>query len=360
MGIAVRLRWHVEDLAVVMASYDQIMVKRSIVGVGGPYTEITSESTRIDLQAGITLYEYIDADGEEAYWYRITWHDSNLINPDDDQDPFQGEASNGMYCQVEDLRDEGITEAMLSDVRAINKIKEWSRYIENVTRRFFEPRSKTIPIDGRDIPVLRTGDPIIMLSSAKYWSGRGSNFDDSQEIEIADVRVYNRHLTADLENPDDRADPRIEFPVSSIYPYLSIWDNTSESSTRLASSQFPESRLGIAVTGIFGYTELDPDDSVGETSPGSQIPLAYGRTPPAIRKACMLLVLRDSPQLVELSDREDYSARWTLTQEKTADQSYTRASPAALGQVGYWTGDPQIDGLLAMYVSGGGGRVSVP
>lgn len=42
MTVAVRLRWQVEDLTVVMATYDQINVKRSTAGVGGPYTEITS------------------------------------------------------------------------------------------------------------------------------------------------------------------------------------------------------------------------------------------------------------------------------------------------------------------------------
>lgn len=352
MTVAVRLRWMVEDLTAVMTSgYDQILVKRSTTGMGGAYTEITTTATRINLQAGKTLYEHIDAVGLASYWYRVTWHDSATVAPlpDADQDPFQGEAASGMYCQVEDLRTEGITTAMLSDSRAATKIKEAGRYLEKCCRQWFEPRSRTFRVDGRDSRVLEFRVPIIRLDSAIHITGRGAGFDDSDTIDVDDLVVYNRHLTEGLEEPDDRDTPRAEFPDDQISYGLGGTQNYIP-----LTSGFGRSSQGVQVTGIFGYTELDPDDSVGETSEGSQIPLSYGRTPPLIKRACLKLVLRDMATLIDLDLREDFRSRWMLTGERTADQSYTKAAPASVGQVGFWTGDPEIDEIISMYQSPAG------
>jgi hypothetical protein len=267
---------------------------------------------------------------------------------DVDQDPFQGEASSGMYCTVQDLRDEGITVSMLSDARALAKIVEQSRYLDKVCRQWFEPRTRTFRVNGRGARVLRLGVPIIRLDSAAYVSGAGTDFDDSDTIEVDDLRVFNRHLTQGLEEPDDRDTPRVEFPLGSQYL------GTDGVAYLGSNAAFGLSTQGVQLTGIFGYTELDPDDSVGETSEGSQVPLAYGRTPPLIKRACLLLVLRDMPRLIDLDEREDYAGRWMLTGERTADQSYTRAAPASVGQVGFWTGDPRIDELISVYVSAAG------
>ena len=345
MSVAVRLRWLVEDLAVVMASYDQVMVKRSTVGIGGPYTEITAAATRIDLQTGKTLYEYVDAGGDAAYYYRVTWHDSGGVVADDDQDPFLGEAATGMYCQVEDLRAEGITVAMLSDANAVTKIKRWSKYIERCTGRWFEPRARAFILDGDNSLCQRIPHPIIRIDALATVSGRGSEYQES-EVSVDGTRVYNRHLTQGLDRPDDRDAPRIEMP-------LGFWWNEDLGVMEALQNQvyFPAGRLNLKVEGIFGFTELDPDDSVGETSQGSQVPLAYGRTPDLIKQATMLLVLRDMPLLLDFGFREELRGRWSLTSEKTADQSYTRANPGAIGQAGAWTGDPQIDSLLAVYAS---------
>lgn len=339
----------VEDLSVVMATHNQIKVKRSIAGVGGPYTEITAAATRITLAAGKTLYEHVDASGLAAYWYRVTWHDSTGLAVDVDQDPFQGTAAAGMYCQVADLRTEGITVSMLSDAAAVRKIVASSRYIDRCCRQWFEPRSRTIRLDGRDSRVLPLGIPIIRIDSVARISGRGASFDDSEVVDVDDLVIYNRHLTEGLEEPDDRDTPRLEFPGDQ-----RAYGVGGSTSWVPLTSGFGRSSQGVQIVGVFGYTELDPDDSVGETSDGSQIPLAYGRTPPLIERACMKLVLRDMPTLVDIDEREDYRSRWMLTGEKTADQSYTRAAPGSVGQSGYWTGDPEIDEVISMYVSAAG------
>ena len=87
----------------------------------------------------------------------------------------------------------------------------------------------------------------------------------------------------------------------------------------------------VTVEGRFGYTE--PDGS------------AEGETPPLIRRACALLVLR---WLHPLADERGFDARnrWRVLEERTRDQSYKldRLS-GALGP----TGDRALDAIIARY-----------
>ncbi|MFN7698891.1 MAG: ATP-dependent metallopeptidase FtsH/Yme1/Tma family protein, partial [Deltaproteobacteria bacterium] len=89
----------------------------------------------------------------------------------------------------------------------------------------------------------------------------------------------------------------------------------------------------VVVEGRWGFTE---DDGSLE-----------GRTPLAVRRACLLLVLRN---LAPLADDASFEARsrWRLLEERTRDQSYrldaTKQPSRAL------TGDPEVDVLLAPYV----------
>ena len=48
-----------------------------------------------------------------------------------------------MYASVDDLRAEGVTDAVATDARLGALIGLASRYIERVTGRFFEPRGLT-------------------------------------------------------------------------------------------------------------------------------------------------------------------------------------------------------------------------
>lgn len=88
----------------------------------------------------------------------------------------------------------------------------------------------------------------------------------------------------------------------------------------------------ITVRGAFGYTEADGSPA--------------GRTPELIRHVTKLLVMRELPLLTKQDRREDAQRRWRLTSERTRDQSYTLA---ALRLSGEFTGDPEIDTLLAAF-----------
>jgi hypothetical protein len=225
---------------------------------------------------------------------------------------------------------------MLSDARAMTLLTQASTFIDRVTGRWFEPRTRTFRVRSPGTKVVYVGAPIIQVTSVASVFGRGTGL-DRESIDVDDVLVYNRHLTEGLVEPDDRDTPRIELIAASLTDYPG------------AEAEFLAGSQVIEVAGVFGYTELAPGDPVGESSDGSQVPLSYGSTPEGIKRACMLLVARNLGKLGDPASRRDWRDSSRIIEEKTADQSYKLEGLGATGQVGLITGDPEIDGLLNLY-----------
>ena len=242
------------------------------------------------------------------------------------------------YCTVDDLRDEGITTSMLSDSRATALIERASRYIEKVTGQWFEPRSRHFIVNADGSRVVYLGAPIIQIDAIKLVSGRGDEYTE-WEYDLEQILVFNRHLTQGLLNPDDRLCPRIEFqgPMGVYYPG---WETI-----------FPEGRQVVRIEGVFGYTDLPDGVDPGETFVGSQIPTSQGETPKDIEHVCKLLVVREMGLMSDPSRRDGWLSRWRIEAEKTMDQSYKMTPLDRLGMAGQFTGDPEIDGILAQYRS---------
>jgi hypothetical protein len=232
-------------------------------------------------------------------------------------------SSNG-YTTIQNLRDEGVTPSMASDSRLEVLIERASRYVDFWTGRFFTPRSAIYKLDGRNSRGLLLEEPIISISEVLILDA--NEIDSSfTEVDLDDLRIYNRHLTQNLLDPDDRDNPRIEF----MFPRRLNFDGL-----------FPLGRQNIQVTGVFGYTE--PDGT------------AQGRTPFLIEHATNLLVIREIPLLTD-DDRFLISNSRRITQEKTRDQSVsygeaaTGGGPYSGAGAGRMTGDPQIDVILERY-----------
>ncbi|MCP4676629.1 MAG: hypothetical protein GY854_14170, partial [Deltaproteobacteria bacterium] len=68
------------------------------------------------------------------------------------------------YCTVADIRDEGITDAQVSDVRLSLLIDEATQTIDRITGWFFEPRQMTLRLDGRGAPTIEPPYPPISIS----------------------------------------------------------------------------------------------------------------------------------------------------------------------------------------------------
>lgn len=208
-----------------------------------------------------------------------------------------GGVSHG-YCEVADLRAEGVTVAQATDERLAALIDEASRTIDRLTGWFFSPRLRTYRLDGRGAPSLDPPAPPIRIDALSLGGSAVSTDPD-------DLLVVGAPVQPGFDGP------RL---------------------TLRHGRRFPKGRGNVEVEGLFGYTEDD----------GSP----QGRTPLEIRRACMMLVLRALPPLGDVDAAGEARSRWRIVEERTRDQSYRLdrdARPAPL------TGDPDVDAILGRY-----------
>jgi hypothetical protein len=235
-----------------------------------------------------------------------------------------GSTSTG-YTSISALRDEGVTTAQASDGRLTTLIARCSRMIERWTGRWFEPRSHTFLLDGHGGRTLILEQPIIRIDTVRLLETDDVSGIASDDLDLAGLRVYNRHISQSLIAPDDRDDPRIEWSLVEGYR-AGIW-----------GGRWPEGSQNVFVSGIFGYTE--PDGS------------PFGRTPADIELATQMLVIRNLAKLADTEARQDAILASRITDLRTRDQSisYARAPGNSTRVVGAFSGDPEIDAIVAQY-----------
>lgn len=219
------------------------------------------------------------------------------------------------YCNVSDLRREGVTEQEASDARLLSIINEASAMIDKYTGFTFRPSEREYFLDGYGTRALQLEEPIVAIDAVFAGS--------STALPTESYRVYNRHITQRMRSPDDRYNPKLELVAG--YRRGLVWDST-----------WPSGRQNIVVRGLFGFTEPD-----GYTS--------CGVTPAAIKHACMLMVLREVPLLTDDGARQDALNRWRLAEERTRDQSYRLSTIKPRSGDMIFTGDPEIDGIISLY-----------
>ncbi len=230
------------------------------------------------------------------------------------------------YALISDFRAEGVSLSKHSDERLRRLIGGAKRYIDTVTRRYFEPRGATVRIDGNNTRTLNLREPIIGVASINTVDSLGQ----MNPIDVTGVRIYSRHLSQRLTQPDDRNAPRIEWITQQ--PFLVGGSGSYYPAQQYRSGSWPRGTQNIVIAGVFGYT--DPDGSL------------TGCTPDAARRATMLLVWRNLPKLSDVNGRFDAQARHRIKSEKTREQSYELV-PGKSG-MGAFTGDVEIDDLLEM------------
>lgn len=232
-----------------------------------------------------------------------------------------------LYCSVQDMRDEGVP-ASFADPWIYNRIRLAQQFVEATTRRFFYPKPLKLRMNGTGGPKLFFNDPIIAVEYIKFEVSPLYP-EDFTSVETDIFRVYNRHLSMNLLEPDDRNNPHIEL----FNPGFVRNNGRYALLTRLS---FPEGQQSVEVKGLFGYTE--PDGS------------STGKTPDMIRHVTKLLVIRQLDKMTS-SGRSDAQNKWRLQSESTRDQSYALEGLGALKLVpgNGFTGDPEIDDILAYF-----------
>lgn len=225
------------------------------------------------------------------------------------------------HCLLSDMRDEGVTTAMANDARVMLAIQRASVLAERLTGRAFGPTYKDVRRLGSGAPGLNIDEPIIGLEGVVL----GETY-PSADLVLDGFRIYARHLNGQLK-PDDRDNPRVELRgVWSALDHYDVRVNAAMAST------FPRS-VNVILRGVFGYTEPDGTPMGGPS--------------PVLRRAVQLLTFRDLDRIADVDAREDKTRRHRLVMERTRDQQY-QLQPSSGGGGGAYTGDPEIDRLLAM------------
>lgn len=277
------------------------------------------------LSVGHYVAEWTVPPSEPVGTHLVRWY--FMLTPSSQEQQFAEEfevlsvaaSSSAGYCLVQDLCDEGVTEAQASDQLLQDRIAYASRFIDACTRRWFEPRWRTYLLDGPGHDTLFLDVPIVGIDEVAAAVGDGVP-EDGDLVDSGDYRVYNRHLSQGLTAPDDRDNPKLV----------------------RVGGKWPRGRQNVRVTGAFGYTEV-PHGSATSTE---------GVTPELIRRCCVLLVLRDLAKLSDADAQADAKGG-RVVEERTRDQSYKRGRSRVdlLGQGGAtaWTDDPEINGLLDLF-----------
>lgn len=224
------------------------------------------------------------------------------------------------YATLAEARDAGITtdaygSTLAADARVQRLLDEASEYVDRATGWWFEPRAKTLRLDGDGTQYLWLPAPIVSLTSVTVG-------DTTVEVPAG---VVQYGLVAD-QDKDMRA-ARLELAGGqSIYslarpqPPLPVW---------------PLGRKNVEVVGSFGYTK------------------ANGTSPPSeIRDAVLRLALREINQVASAASADE-RRRAGVYREATDGHSY-EAAGGMPGSAGSWrfgglTGDPWIDTVVARY-----------
>ena len=124
-----------------------------------------------------------------------------------------------------------------------------------------------------------------------------------------------------------RENPKIELVQldTTYYNYVPVFQT---------GLNWPIGTQNVKINGIFGYT--DPDGT------------SWGKTPDAIAEACKMLVIRNHAKLADPA-RDEWLRRSFITSERTRDQAISLADPSTRGLATRFTGDPEIDQILAAY-----------
>ncbi len=227
------------------------------------------------------------------------------------------------YCSVADLRAEGVPDS-ITDAFLLKRIADATDYITRVTRRIFVPVAKTVRLDGNGSTEVLFDEPVIDVTAAGLYPYPS---DGLFNIPLGDILVYNRHITQNLLIPDDRLNPKIQYYIAD--------EDQKRLGSILNGAIFPQGVQNIQITGTFGYTEYDGTST--------------GKTPGLIQQAACKLVLRNiDPLWPDAAGLRTVSG--PITREKTREQEveYVR-DLRGLPTKGAFTGDSEIDSILAMF-----------
>ncbi len=312
MSVVVRVTVEVADIATTISSYDQIKILRSTTGQGGTYTEVSTAANRPRLESTESTYHFDDLYGDESYWYKRQYHNSETDTDDTASAEFKGSLEL-LYVSIQDVRDAGVLVGDASDAAVLSLIRTMQDFVDRATKNFFVPRNLTLDLDGRGSALLQVPVAIVALNELFL------NDEFSAAADLTSFEVYDGRGGSDR---DDRSNPRIKVKLDE----TSIFTGTGP--VRRSTTVFEVGEKNQRLVGTFGY--LEPD----------------GSTPDPIHHATLKLVLQN---VESVKYGGSAPAAGPIVEEET-DRHRRKYADLFVGSKGFSkTGDPFLDQILAAY-----------
>lgn len=145
--MSVKLTISVADIATtLLAGYTYIKVYRSASELGS-YFEITIPAAMIELETGVSDYEFTDVSGTTEHWYKTTFYDQSIPAESIYSDSFQGDYIDSNFSTAS-YPEEGIFTSL--DRLTIDKIRNFIGDKKELTRDYVSAISgySTLSEDG--------------------------------------------------------------------------------------------------------------------------------------------------------------------------------------------------------------------
>lgn len=201
------------------------------------------------------------------------------------------------YISVQDVRDEGLTEADYPDAKVLTYIEVWQAFLDRACRQWFNSRILTLSVDGNESDTLFLGVPIIEIEYLKI-NGQTAELDSNL------YRVYNGN-----RYPDDRRNPKICLIGPDAYESVFV------DPVVCGRLRFAKGRQNQEIKGTFGFVEED------------------GSTPKLIKRALLKLVIEKlTNSLYGADDGSASPVLGTLLEEWTDGHKKKWSNPG--GEIG--------------------------
>jgi len=222
------------------------------------------------------------------------------------------------YISIQDVRDEGLTQAQYSDAKVLSYIETWQAFLDRACRQWFIPKTLVLKVDGTDSDSIHLGVPIISIDYIKIN-------DSTTNLSTDLYRVYS-----EIVYPDNRRNPRIKLVRNN--DNLSIY----ESPIGYGELKFRKGRKNQEIKGNFGFVEAD------------------GSVPKLIKRALLKLVIEKltKPVYGPLPSGVTPPSSISAILEETTDGhkiKYDSASVATKSGISGMTSDQEILDIIKLY-----------
>ncbi len=197
--MAVQLTIEVTDIsATLLAGYTKIKIYRSALETSG-FDEITTSSTTVPLQIGVSDYEFIDAGGTTSHWYRYTYYDPNTPAESEFSSSFLGDYYDTNFTAA-NYPEEGV---FTNDDRLVlDKVRSMIGDRKELTRDFVSAETGYSSISSDEYTHTLSnpkGWPVkVILDDVSYTTAANPVVNDYQFITFSGSQISTTSGTLDI------------------------------------------------------------------------------------------------------------------------------------------------------------------